>query len=186
MTGRSRQWWVVGGAVFILVALVTMGWTVRDRFMPVEVGTRAPNIAAADLDGRPVQLTDLRGQVVLLNVWATWCPPCREEMPSMQRLHDRFAEEGLRVVAVSIDSEPGQRLLSVPPGGDVRGFVEQYGLTFDIWRDPAGEIQRIYRTTGVPETFVIDRHGGIVKKVIGATDWYSQSNQDLIRRLLEN
>jgi cytochrome c biogenesis protein CcmG, thiol:disulfide interchange protein DsbE len=176
----------VAGFVVVLASLVAAGWIAREHFLPVEVGTRAPNIVATDLDGHPVALSELTGQVVLLNVWATWCAPCREEMPSMQQLYERFGGRGLRVVAVSIDAEPGQGFLAVPPGGDVRGFVQQHGLTFDVWRDPAAEIQRLYRTTGVPESFLIDRDGSIVKKVIGATDWDSEANRDLVRMLLEN
>ncbi|MBA4157173.1 MAG: TlpA family protein disulfide reductase [Gemmatimonadetes bacterium] len=182
----SRQWAVVGGVVLVLVALVSAGWFARERFLPVEVGTRAPNVVAHDLQGQPVALEDLVGQVVLLNVWATWCPPCREEMPSMQRLHERFASDGLRVVAVSIDAAPGTASPGSPPGGDVGAFVQQHALSFDVWLDPAGSIQRTYRTTGVPESFVIDRDGSIVKKVIGATDWDSEANRDLVRMLLEN
>jgi cytochrome c biogenesis protein CcmG, thiol:disulfide interchange protein DsbE len=186
MTAINRQWWIVGGVVVALASLVAAGWMVRDRYMPVEVGTRAPNFAATDLDGRVVSLADLQGEVILLNVWATWCLPCREEMPSMQRLHERFAADGLRVVAVSIDNESRSRFSPLPGSGDVRGFVEDHGLTFDIWLDPEGQIQRTYRTTGVPETFLVDRDGWIVRKVIGATDWYSEANRDQIRMLLEN
>lgn len=103
----------------------------------------------------------------------------------MQRLHERLGPEGLRIVAVSIDAAPGGVDPAGRPGGDVRAFVEEYGLTFDIWHDPSGEIQRIYRTTGIPESFVIDRDGIIVKKVIGATEWDSDANVKMIRRLLE-
>jgi thiol-disulfide isomerase/thioredoxin len=180
----SRQWWVVGGVLVLLAGLVLAGWTVRDRFLPVEVGTAAPELVATDLDGRPVSLAALRGEVVLLNVWATWCPPCREEMPSMQRLAEQLGPEGLRVVAVSIDAATGSRDAGGRAGGDVRAFAEEYGLTFDLWRDPEGRVQQIYRTTGVPESFVIDRNGTIVKKVIGATEWDSPANVELIRRLL--
>ncbi|HEX5520974.1 MAG TPA: redoxin domain-containing protein [Longimicrobiaceae bacterium] len=179
-----RQWWVVGGVLALLAGLVVAGWTVRDRFLPVEVGTAAPDLVAADLDGRPVSLAELRGEVVLLNVWATWCPPCREEMPSMQRLAEQLGPEGLRIVAVSIDAASGKRDAGGREGGDVRAFADEYGLTFDIWRDPEGRVQQIYRTTGVPESFVIDRRGMIVKKVIGATEWDSPANVELIRRLL--
>ncbi|MBW3575021.1 MAG: TlpA family protein disulfide reductase, partial [Actinobacteria bacterium] len=87
--------------------VVGLGWLVRDRFLPVEVGTSAPTFAARDLSGAPVSLESLRGEVVLLNIWATWCPPCREEMPSMQRLQEKLGPEGLRIVAVSIDAESG-------------------------------------------------------------------------------
>ena len=184
MRAMNRQWWIVGGIVLLLGGFIFAGWQVRDRFAPVEVGTRAPNFRAVDLQGRPVSLDDLRGEVVFLNVWATWCPPCREEMPSMQRLYERLGPEGLRIVAVSIDAAPGRSDAAGRPGGDVAVFAKEYGLTFDIWHDPSGKIQQTYRTTGVPESFVIDRNGIIVKKVIGATDWDSEANTQLFRRLL--
>lgn len=103
----------------------------------------------------------------------------------MQRLHQRLAPEGLRIVAVSVDAPAGALDAGGNPGGDVAAFAREMGLTFDIWHDPAGEIQRVYRTTGVPESFVIDRDGTIIKKVLGATEWDSEANVDLIRRLLE-
>ena len=183
---RSRQWWIVGGVVALLAVLVGMGWLVRDRFLPVEVGTPAPDVVARDLEGERVALGDLEGEVVLLNIWATWCPPCVEEMPSMQRLHEQLAPEGLRVVAVSVDAAPGERDIGGRPGGNIREFADRLGLTFDIWHDPSGEIQRRYRTTGVPESFVIARDGTIIKKVIGATEWDSDANIELIRMLLES
>jgi cytochrome c biogenesis protein CcmG, thiol:disulfide interchange protein DsbE len=183
-SGR-RQWWTVAALLGLVVLLIAFGWTVRDRFLPVEVGTQAPSFQVHDLDGNPVSLAELRGEVVLLNIWATWCPPCREEMPSMQRLHELLGPEGLRVVAVSIDARAGSADAAGRPGGDVREFAEAMELDFDIWHDPPGAIQRTYRTTGVPESFVIDRSGTIVKKVIGPTEWDSDANVELIRRLLE-
>jgi cytochrome c biogenesis protein CcmG/thiol:disulfide interchange protein DsbE len=185
MAKVNRQWWLVGAVVGLLVVLVGVGWLARDRFLPVEVGSQAPDFAATDLQGRPVALSSLRGEVVLLNIWATWCPPCREEMPSMQRLYEQLGPEGLRLVAVSIDAEPGGVDAGGQPGGDVAAFARDMGLTFDIWHDPSGRIQQVYRTTGVPESFVIDRNGRIVKKVIGATEWDSEANVGLMRRLLE-
>jgi cytochrome c biogenesis protein CcmG, thiol:disulfide interchange protein DsbE len=184
-TSARRQWWTVGALLLGILFLVAIGWTVRDRFLPVEVGTTAPDFRVTDLDGNPVALADLRGEVILLNIWATWCPPCREEMPSMQRLHEELGPEGLRVVAVSIDAREGAADPAGRPGGDIRGFAEGMELSFDIWHDPPGAIQRTYRTTGVPESFVIDRRGTIVKKVIGPTEWDSAANVELIRRLLE-
>jgi cytochrome c biogenesis protein CcmG, thiol:disulfide interchange protein DsbE len=181
----KRQWWMVGIVVGLIAILIGGGWLVRDRFLPVEVGTRAPDFAATDLDGNPVRLADLAGEVVLLNIWATWCAPCREEMPSMQRLYDKMGPQGLHVIAVSVDRPIGMVDAGGNRGGDIEAFTKQMGLTFDIWHDPAGGIQRDYRTTGVPESFVIDRQGTIVKKVIGQTEWDSMSNIDLIERLLE-
>lgn len=180
----KRQWWIVGVIVGLLVLLIGAGWFVRDRFLPVEVGSVAPSFTATDMAGNPVSLEDLEGEVVLLNIWATWCPPCREEMPSMQRLHERLGDQ-IHIVAVSIDAPEGAVDPSGNPGGNVQAFAEQMGLTFPIWKDPAGEIQRIYRTTGVPESFVIDRDGLIQKKVIGPTEWDDQAHIDLFQRLLE-
>jgi thiol-disulfide isomerase/thioredoxin len=84
---NRRQWIVVGAVVALLAMLVGVGWTMRDRFLPVEVGSSAPEVLATDMRGKPVRLSELRGQVVLLNIWATWCGPCQQEMPSMQRLY---------------------------------------------------------------------------------------------------
>lgn len=181
----SRQRWIVGGFVLLLAGLLVAGWTVRHRFLPVEVGSPAPDVVARDLQGRPVRLEELRGQVVLLNVWATWCGPCREEMPSMQRLHQRLGGRGLRIVAVSVDGASAAERLAGRPEKVVGDFVREFGLTFPVWLDPAGEVQRTYRTTGVPESFVIDRDGVIVKKVIGGTEWDSEANVELFTRLLE-
>jgi cytochrome c biogenesis protein CcmG, thiol:disulfide interchange protein DsbE len=182
--GARRQWWFVGGVVGLLVLLVGLAWSVRDRFLPVEVGTRAPNFAASDLSGRPVKLDDLRGEVVLLNIWATWCAPCREEMPSLERLHRALSGEGLRIIAVSVDAESGSLDRDGRAGGDVAAFGREFGLTFTLWHDPSGGVQQVYRTTGVPETFVIGRDGVIRKKVIGAMAWDDPSQMELIRRLL--
>jgi cytochrome c biogenesis protein CcmG/thiol:disulfide interchange protein DsbE len=180
----NRQWWIVGGLVAVIVALVGVGWLMRENFMPVEVGTEAPNFPARDLMGNPVALADLRGQVVLLNIWATWCEPCRDEMPSMQRLYQTLAPEGLKMVAVSIDAAPGAVDPSGHAGGNIDDFARELGLHFPIWHDQSGAIQQTYRTTGVPESFVIDRSGTIIKKVIGATEWDSPASVDLFRRLL--
>ena len=180
----NRQWWIVAALLGVIVGLVGVGWLVRDQFLPVEVGSTAPDFSARDLAGKPVSLADLRGEVVLLNIWATWCPPCRDEMPSMQRLHDELAPEGLKVVAVSVDAANGLIDASGHPGGNIGDFAREFGLTFTIWHDPSAEIQRTYRATAVPESFVIDRSGYITRKVIGGTEWDSPESVDSFRRLL--
>jgi thiol-disulfide isomerase/thioredoxin len=179
-----RQWWVVGGVLALLAVLLVAGWRARARFMPVEVGSVAPEVSATDLRGTPVRLSQLRGQVVLLNVWATWCGPCQQEMPSMQRLYQQLRGEGLRVVAVSVDAAPGKLDLDGRTGGDVAAFAREFKLDFDIWLEPSGAIGRDYRTTGVPESFLVGRDGRIVKKVIGATEWDDPAVVELVRRLL--
>lgn len=176
-----QQWLVVGAVVAAMGAgLFVLTRMLGDELFPVTVGVDAPAFSAATLDqpaGRK-SLEDYRGEVVLLNIWATWCEPCRVEMPSMQRLHDEYAPGGLKVVAVSID-EAGTE-------AQIRAFAREYGLTFEILHDPDGQIQRAYQTTGVPETFVIGRDGTIRKKVIGAANWHSDANRALVRSLLEH
>jgi cytochrome c biogenesis protein CcmG/thiol:disulfide interchange protein DsbE len=182
---NRRQWTIVAAVVAVLGALVALGWSARGRFLPVEVGSSAPEVRATDMRGAPARLSSLRGQVVLLNIWATWCGPCQQEMPSMERLYRTLRPEGLHIVAVSIDATAGKVDEDGRMGGDVAGFAREYGLSFDIWQDPAGTVRRDYRTTGVPESFLLDRGGRIVKKVIGATEWDDPATVDLIRRLLK-
>lgn len=173
----KRQWIIVAVVLGVLSAGAWFGVRLAPDIFPVEVGARAPDFGSVDLaSGDSVRFTDeYRGQVVLLNVWATWCAPCREEMPSMQRLHEALADSGLRILAVSIDES----------GPDaVRAFQREFALTFRITQDRTRAVERIYQTTGVPETFVLDRQGRIVKKVIGAYDWDAPIARDLIRRLL--
>ena len=171
-----KQWLIVAAVVALLTTGAVLGVKLAPTIFPVEVGARAPDFRALDLDSRDtVALASYRGQVVLLNIWATWCEPCRVEMPSMEQLHQDLGPAGLKVVAISID-EAGPEV--------VREFRREYGLTFRILHDQSRAVERTFQTTGVPESFVLNREGVIVKKVIGAADWHSAVNRDLIRRLL--
>ena len=176
-----QQWLLVLGIVALLGGgLVAATRYMGDELFPVSVGSPAPDFRASTLDAsaprRTRTLADYRGKVVLLNVWATWCGPCRVEMPSIEALHRAYGAEGLHVVAVSID-DAGQEKA-------VRDFVREYALTFEILHDPSGAIQKSYQTTGVPETFVIGPDGLIRKKLIGAADWNSPANRALMAQLL--
>lgn len=178
MTTRG-QWTVV----VAVLALVGAGLYAGTRYLsaelfPVGAGARAPQFAAVTLDSPPTTktLADYRGQVVLINIWATYCGPCRVEMPSIEALHKAYAAKGLKVLAVSVDDSASAQL--------VRDFVKQYGLTFQILYDPSGRIGEIYQTTGIPETIVVGRDGLIRKKLIGASDWNSPANRTLIEGLL--
>lgn len=175
----GQQWGVVLGVVLLLAGgLVAATRFLADELFPVTVGSPAPDFAARTLEPLPRTkgITDYEGQVVLLNIWATWCTPCRVEMPSIQALHEAYGPSGLRVVAVSID-DPGSEQ-------KIRDFVREYRLTFEVLHEPTGEIQRRYQTTGVPETLLIGRDGIIRRKVIGAVDWNSPGNHALVAALL--
>ncbi|MEP6472297.1 MAG: TlpA disulfide reductase family protein, partial [Gemmatimonadota bacterium] len=111
----------------------------------------------------------------LVNIWATWCVPCRAEMPAMQRAYDSLESKGFRIAAVSIDVQGPEM---------VRKFADGLNLKFDILQDQQGDIQQAYQTTGVPESFLLNREGIIVKRVIGAHEWDSPVNRALIERLM--
>ncbi len=172
-------------AMLVALGVISFAWFGRDRFQPVGPGSMAPNFEAVWLDGEPASLRDFQGKVVLLNVWATWCPPCVWEMPSMQRLYDEFEGQDFEVVAVSIDAPTGQRDPLGRPGGNIQAFADSLSLTFPILHDPPGLIQRIYQTTGVPESFLIGRDGRIYRKVSGATEWDRPQYMEFIQRLLD-
>ncbi|MFQ6046943.1 MAG: TlpA disulfide reductase family protein, partial [Gemmatimonadales bacterium] len=162
----------------VVLAGIGIGLALSSDIRLVGPGAEAPDFYAFDVRaGDTLRFRDAYvGDVVLLNVWATWCPACEEEMPSMQRLYEQLGPEGLKVVAVSIDK--------AAPGFVLR-WVEERDLTFDILQDRAGRIEQIYQTTGVPESFVIDRDGVIVKKEIGAAEWDHPARVALFRHLLE-
>jgi peroxiredoxin len=177
MTNR-QQWTLITGVVMTAVFGIALAIKLRPQLNLIEVGSTAPDFKAVELpNGRPKTIEDYRGKVVLLNIWATWCPPCKVEMPSMERLHRKLAQNHeFELVAVSVDEQDS---------GVVNTFVKEMGLTFTILHNQDGTIREIYQTTGVPESFVIDRDGVIVKKVIGAADWDAPVNENLIRRLLD-
>jgi cytochrome c biogenesis protein CcmG/thiol:disulfide interchange protein DsbE len=184
-----RQWAIVAG---IVVALGAGLWVTATKLgaelFPLRIGSSAPDFTAASLPAlaqpgvegaKTVSMKgidDYRGEVVLLNIWATWCEPCRVEMPSMQRLEEKLGPKGLRIVAVSVD-DPGME-------ARIAGFVREYALSFEVLHDGPGRIRTQYQTTGVPETFVIGRDGKIRRRIIGADDWSSPANIAFIERLL--
>lgn len=174
---NRQQWTLIAGVVMTAVFGVALAAKLRPQLNLIEVGSSAPDFKAVELpSGRPASIKTYRGKVVLLNIWATWCPPCKIEMPSMERLHRKLASTDFQLVAVSVDEQDSTV---------VNKFVDEMGLTFPILHNQDGSIRQIYQTTGVPESFVIDRDGVIVKKVIGAADWDAPVNENLIRRLLD-
>ena len=183
MTNR-QQWTLIASVVTTAVFGVALAIKLRPQIDLLEIGSKAPTFNATDLrTSRPAGIADYRGKVVLLNIWATWCPPCRAEMPSMERLHKKLAGTDFRIAAVSVD---GDAFYSQEPAGpkEIMAFASHLGLTFDILHDPTGAIRQSYDIFGVPESYLIDRDGVIVKRIIGAADWEDPVNEMLIRRLL--
>jgi len=142
----------------------------------IDVGRPASDFKFPGLDGKIVNLSDYRGKVVLVNIWATWCRPCVDEMPSMQKLYEEFKDDDFEILAVSID-KPGAEV--------VTPFMQKYRLTFPVLLDPQGAIKESYGAIGIPESFIIDRQGLLVKKVIGAADWASPEVFRYVRNLLQ-
>ncbi len=170
---------VIAAAGVALFAGLKSGLTME--FKPIGVGVDAPDFKVATLDSVPrtKTLDDYKGRVLLVNIWATWCAPCRVEMPSIESLHQDYGPKGLKIIAISVDD----------PGTDdqIRSFVQQYGLTFEVLHDTGGQegkVSRDYQTSGYPETMIIGRDGIIRKKLLGAHNWNSPENRALIERLL--
>ncbi len=135
----------------------------------------APDFELKDVNGQIVRLSEFKGQVVILNFWATWCPPCREEMPSMEALHRKFADKGLVMIAVNVE-ENGPQL--------VPDFLRSNPYSFRILYDNEARVQNLYKVFRYPETFIIDRNGNIVDKVIGSHDWMRGEAYKLVDFLL--
>ncbi len=148
-----------------------------DSGAPVAAGNVAANFELKTLDGREVSLNSLRGKVVFLNVWATWCGPCREEMPSMESLYDDLkGNKNFVMLAVSQDRK----------GRDaVAQYVAKNGYHFEVLLDPDNEVGESYNVAGVPETFIIDRKGRIVAHHMGAFDWSRPDVRDALRALID-
>jgi peroxiredoxin len=142
---------------------------------PLARGMAAPDFSLPSLSGAPVALADLRGRIVLVNFWATWCKPCEDEMPSMERLHRALPPEGFALVAISVDDDEAK----------VLAFRDELKLTFPILLDPRKTVSTAYQTHRYPESFLLDREGRIVERYVGPRDWGSQAYVDRIRRLVE-
>ncbi|MDH3256969.1 MAG: TlpA family protein disulfide reductase [Nitrospinota bacterium] len=141
-----------------------------------EVGFKAPAFTARTLKGNRVQLADHKGKVVILNLWATWCGPCRVEMPGMENLYRRYRSEGLEILAVSLDKGSSDK---------VQTFADEYQLSFPVLLDSDGQVESRYHTLTIPTTFVIDKKGMVVAEVDGAKHWESEETFEAIEYLLK-
>jgi peroxiredoxin len=139
---------------------------------PARIGSNAPDFTVQDSDHQ-VTLSQFRGQVVVLNFWATWCPPCIEETPSLVRMQARMKDKGVVVLAVSIDADDAA----------YHKFLKDYSVNMVTVRDEARKASNLYGTFGWPETFIIDRTGVVRRKFIGAVDWTSPEITDFLTKL---
>ncbi len=143
----------------------------------IQVGDEAPNFMLRDLAGNVISLSQLRGKVVLLNFWATWCGPCRVEMPAMEQLYRTLPRGQFEILAVSTD----------PQGAAVtRPFQKQMGFTFPILHDSEYRVGLAYGARTIPITFMVDRQGVVRQKIFGARDWDSPEARDLIHALMKS
>ena len=177
------------GALLLLVALFAAAglWFVvgnDEAYSPVVRGARAPGFELARLsiatgsagghtDAGTLELASLSGRVVLVNFWATWCEPCEQEMPAMQRLYERLPRDRFELVAVSIDDEEAK----------VAEFAARYSLTFPIVMDPGKKVAETYQTMGVPESLLIDASGRIVERYVGPREWDASEYVERIEAL---
>ena len=167
---------LIAGLLVLLLLNRNRSYNYSVQQVPIKTGLRAPDFTFPDINGKMASLSDYRGKVVLINIWATWCPSCVDEMPSMEKLYQKLKGEKFEILAVSIDS-PGVK--TVAP------FMKKYKLTFPALIDSAGIIRMDYRTTGVPESFIIDKDGILVKKVIGSLDWTRPEVLELFHDLIK-
>ena len=140
------------------------------------VGYLAPDFSLRNLKGNYQSLDSFSGQVVVLNFWATWCVPCRVEMPSFEKLYRRYRSEGLTVLAVTLDKKSEK---------NIKSFVEEYELSFPVLLDEEAKVERLYPSMTIPFTYVIDRKGRIVARVDGAKNWESSETFEAIEYLLK-
>lgn len=140
-----------------------------------EAGAMAPDFTFPDMNGKPVSLSQHRGKVVFLNIWATWCGPCRIEMPAMEKLYQKFKKKDFVILAISIDRQRE----SV-----VRPFINELGITFPVLLSPDGSIQKMYMVNALPASFIINKSGLIVAEIIGARDWFGPKTIETFESLI--
>jgi peroxiredoxin len=169
--------------VFLMIALVGIGSAAAPDILSVaghngvKLGEPAPNFQLQDLDGHLVTLSDLRGKVVLLNFWATWCGPCRVEMPAMEKLYRTFLRKDFEILAVSTDAQG----VAV-----TRPFQQENHLTFPILHDPDYLVGLTYGARSLPMTFMVDRQGIVRHQIFGARDWGAAEAHQLVQMLMKS
>jgi peroxiredoxin len=178
MVAPSKEHLLPGLIVAVTVAFLISLWpSFSGASGPViQVGDDAPDFSLMSDTGQEIHLKDFRGKLVVLNFWATWCPPCIEELPSLERFHNRFAGQNVVVLGVSIDEDAAA----------YRQFLQKEGIQFLTVRDPDRKVSHSYGTYKIPETYFIDKKGKVVQKVISSTDWTSPDMMSFMESLLKS
>jgi peroxiredoxin len=194
MEHEFRRWYkeqTMEGNVFsrrlslILILLVTVVFTAEggegDLFSkigidPIKGDKKAPDFSLRDLNGNKVEMKQLKGKTILLNFWATWCGPCKEEMSGLEVLHQQFKERNFVLLTISVDYEGSKHL---------RGFIDKHHYTFPVLLDPKGETLDLFNVKGVPTSFLIDKTGRMIGKATGRRDWKRPEVFSLINLLIE-
>ncbi len=176
----KRGWtWVVAASLLLLglfLVIVQVSGGKADPEVRPEVGYLAPDFTLPGLDGQTVRLSDFRGKkAIFLNFWATWCPPCRLEMPTMEKAYQEYKSQGLEILAVSVDT--GQKSV-------VKNFLQEFKLTFPALLDPDMEVLRLYRMFSLPATFLIDKQGIIRHRELGYSDWTDPKSRKMLEEIL--
>lgn len=159
----------------VLLVIVVTACNERPT-VPGAVGSPAPAYGAVDMTGDSVDIASFRGDVVLLNVWATWCIPCRREIPELQALHQEYGGRGLRVLGVSVDGNDA--------AGDVAGFISDFQMTYTVLRDPGERVLSVFRIQGVPASYLIDRNGIVRWRTIGPFTAQDAALQEALKETL--
>jgi len=173
---------IAGTVLCLMAAAASLGGAATPDILPVvdrngvKLGEPAPNFQLRDLNGRLVTLSDLRGKVVLLNFWATWCGPCRVEMPAMEDLYRALPRKDFEILAVSTDAQG----VSI-----TRPFQQENRLTFPILHDADYRVGLTYGARSLPMTFMVDRQGIVRHQIFGARDWGASEAQQLVQMLMK-
>ena len=164
---------VLGGTVYagnIKEELLQLGITVVDE------NVESIDFELEDLDGNVVKLSSFRGNMIFLNFWATWCGPCRAEMPAMQRIYDKLKDKDFVILAVNLQED------NLP----VKNFMDKYSLDFPVLLDRTGKVGAQYGVRSIPTTYLIDRDGSIIGRAIGAREWDAPEFQSIFEKILRN
>lgn len=162
--------------ILVLSLMLVLGTETSGFAQTLDIGQPAPELVLTDLAGNTHHMSEYRGKGVLLNFWATWCVPCRTEMPSMERVYRALSEKGLVVLGVSLDAGPR---------GPVDDFVKELALSFPILLDSPGKSTQTYRVFGLPTSFLIDRNGRLAGREVGARDWNGGEARKKLEALLK-